>query len=475
MPARRPYYWNHSLSVSAADLMEPFKPSDVPGLELWLDAEAITGLSDGAAVATWPDSSGNGRNVTQATGSLQPLWKQSIANGRPAVRFDGVDDVLAAASATIVSAAPLTSFVVATPIDINAQGVFWSNSRLMHHHGGGDGSEAGFTLQGVASYLSGAGFWANGVTRISTVSYDAALALGHLRTGRYLSATTTGAPAVSAEAIRVGFRNGGVANEHVKADIHDILIFNRLLTPWERFNVERYLSTKYGLTLTPHVPTDVTGLKLWVRAESLALSDGARIAQWNDESGQGNHLTQATQALQPTYWSKASTGLPAVRCDGVDDFMTAAFTLAPPFTLAGIINPLSPVPPAVEAQAFLAAGGNTPDWPTFRRLEPDTLVYYDGLNPPNKLGLTQDAPHLVYLNADATVGNAYLALDGSLGAAGSILGRTWNSVRMGARDPASGFPEYGNVDHTEWLIIDHSLSAKERLTVEDYLRRRILV
>jgi hypothetical protein len=71
-----------------------FTPLDLPGLALWLKADAITGLNDGDPVATWVDSSGVGNDLTQGTPSLRPLWKAAVRNGLPVVRCDNTDDVL---------------------------------------------------------------------------------------------------------------------------------------------------------------------------------------------------------------------------------------------------------------------------------------------------------------------------------------------------------------------------------------------
>lgn len=56
-------------------------------LKAWFRADAITGLNDGDAVATWSDSSGNGFSATQGTAGLRPVFKTNILNGLPAVRF----------------------------------------------------------------------------------------------------------------------------------------------------------------------------------------------------------------------------------------------------------------------------------------------------------------------------------------------------------------------------------------------------
>ena len=80
-----------------------FKPSDIAGLQLWLDAttglfDATSGGSavttDGSAVARWEDQSGNGNHVTQTTSNNRPILKTSIVNSRNVVRFDGSNDNL---------------------------------------------------------------------------------------------------------------------------------------------------------------------------------------------------------------------------------------------------------------------------------------------------------------------------------------------------------------------------------------------
>lgn len=71
-------------SASAGEISPP---------ALRLKASAITGLNDGDPVSTWPDSSGNGHDVT-AAGTARPLYKTNILNGKPVVRFDGINDLL---------------------------------------------------------------------------------------------------------------------------------------------------------------------------------------------------------------------------------------------------------------------------------------------------------------------------------------------------------------------------------------------
>lgn len=84
----------------------PWTPTDVAGLQLWLDASdtgtlfqnsggtgAVT--SDGDPVGYWGDKSGNARHVTQATSGRRPLYHpDGLGTGKKAIQFDDVDDSL---------------------------------------------------------------------------------------------------------------------------------------------------------------------------------------------------------------------------------------------------------------------------------------------------------------------------------------------------------------------------------------------
>jgi hypothetical protein len=77
MRARQRYLKPKSLNVRAA-----------------YDTRYIAGLSDGAAVSSWSDLSGNSFTATQATTARQPIYKTATLGGSPSVRFDGAGDNL---------------------------------------------------------------------------------------------------------------------------------------------------------------------------------------------------------------------------------------------------------------------------------------------------------------------------------------------------------------------------------------------
>ena len=59
---------------------------------LWLDATLLTGFSNGDAVATWPDVSGNGFVATATIASREPSYSATGLGGRAGVVFNRNND-----------------------------------------------------------------------------------------------------------------------------------------------------------------------------------------------------------------------------------------------------------------------------------------------------------------------------------------------------------------------------------------------
>jgi len=84
-----------------------------------------------------------------------------------------------------------------------------------------------------------------------------------------------------------------------------------------------------------YLPSDnPTSLKAWFRNGVGVTSSGGVVSQWDDQSGNGNHLLQATGTKQPAY-----DGSAIITFDGVDDFMKCtAFTLNQPEQVMILMN-----------------------------------------------------------------------------------------------------------------------------------------
>lgn len=92
----------------------------VPGMVGWFDAQAL-GLSDGAAVPSWPNLAPSGNPLLQPTAGAQPVVDVDKINGHPAVIADGTNDYLTFDCPDYTG--PITLYVVAgTDLADNAAG-----------------------------------------------------------------------------------------------------------------------------------------------------------------------------------------------------------------------------------------------------------------------------------------------------------------------------------------------------------------
>ena len=139
-----------------------FTPRALGGLALWLEAPRIGGLADGDPVATWPDLSGSGRDASQGTASKRPTFRAGVLNGLAAVRFDGVDDVLA--TAAVATSSPTYTMVALlrfASLAARQQPLFNGNNSTANGYAlelttGGGGSRGVYHRGAAASLVDGA-------------------------------------------------------------------------------------------------------------------------------------------------------------------------------------------------------------------------------------------------------------------------------------------------------------------------------
>jgi hypothetical protein len=99
-------------------------------------------------------------------------------------------------------------------------------------------------------------------------------------------------------------------------------------------------------------PGDIAGLWLWVKSDAGVYSDAGTtpaaadgtVQQWNDQSGNGRHFTQAVSSARPVYKTNVVNGLPGLRfsvnAGGGDttDGMESGEGLARPLTVVVVYN-----------------------------------------------------------------------------------------------------------------------------------------
>ena len=313
-------------------------PEGVPldGLVLSLDAGLLSG-SDGAPVSVWEDNSGAGPDAT-ASGSSRPTLVASGIGGRPAVRFDGVDDFLSLGTGFEDFTEGLSVFVVARPTALQS-------GMKMLLLGNGPAGSIGFgragSTAGVQYFTANAGEsfgWfdtPSGMVAGDAAVYSVSQAGGQVgatvsatvaRDGVVLGSGQVYVPPVGPRSANyVG--NSYWPDERFAGEIAEILVYDRQLTPAETAAVNAHLAEKYGLEqaaepalpLPEGVPLD--GLVLSLDAGLLSGSDGAPVSVWEDNSGAGPDAT-ASGSSRPTLVASGIGGRPAVRFDGVDDFLS---------------------------------------------------------------------------------------------------------------------------------------------------------
>lgn len=219
-----------------------FSPDRLPNLGLWVKADAITGLNDGDAVATWPDSSTNANNLTEATN--KPTYKTNILNGLPVVRFNGTSHRL---TGTAISATAMTiiavlnrqadsgSYRAAIVTDkINLYSRLGGGAPALTHWGAFQGQNIDSTVLIGSSFVVAA--------LVVRAQNDIDLATNGA------SVTKTNGSGYNAKAtLQVG--GSSADGQWHDGDIAEVLIYTRALVSGERKFCERYLARKWGLTI----------------------------------------------------------------------------------------------------------------------------------------------------------------------------------------------------------------------------------
>lgn len=211
-------------------------------------------------------------------------------------------------------------------------------------------------------------------------------------------------------------------------------------------------------------PAQLTSLRAWFKSD-VGITIATGVSQWNDQSGNANHLVQATGGAQPVVTAGAINGLPAITFDGVDDHMVAAFALAQPTTIfivfsqptwtvfdsvydgAAVVNDMSlqqaSASPGLAIRAGVAAVALNNNLPT-ATFGLVTAIYNGA------------SSELQVNNTAATTGDP-----GANGGAG---------IRLGARgDGAGGF---GNVSIAEVIVMAAVATAGERASMRAYSQAR---
>jgi hypothetical protein len=222
-----------------------FTPLHLPGLALWLDAsDTSTITASGGAVSQWNDKSGLGRNVSQATGSLQPTTGANTQNGLNVLTLSG--DLLRTATTTTI-ADPISVFAVSYV----RSGAGVADRRVLTHNDsinwqfneGYSISGSGVTVELYAGVgVSAGATYTQGVWRVmcgvdnGTASYAAS---------NGIVGTIGDAGSFSLGLGAVGAKYDGT--QGLDGRLAELIVCSVAVSTSQRIQTEQYLAAKWGL------------------------------------------------------------------------------------------------------------------------------------------------------------------------------------------------------------------------------------
>ncbi len=223
-----------------------FLPSNIAGLQLWLDANDVSTLfqdaaktipaGDGDVVGAWADKSGQGNDATQTVTADKPALQTGIVNGLPVIRGDGTDDDLDI-SVTFTNESIFVVCKNSVPAQVGTIIAQSGNFRLTYP----TTNQIQYVHNGTINTIVG-GFTSSvfNIFRAILDGANSSLAVNNS------SPSVSAVGSVAHTYTRLFSRSSQVLN----GDIAEIIIYDREVNASEIVQVETYLATKYGIALS---------------------------------------------------------------------------------------------------------------------------------------------------------------------------------------------------------------------------------
>jgi hypothetical protein len=239
-------------------------------LVVWLKADAITDLTNGAKVSTWTDLSGNGYNAIQTLSQNQPTFVTNAMNGLPVVRFNSTGSNFLWFYRPVQDDFTIICVFQSTQ-GLGSGNLYYQGAGLVNGEVSGvvndfgtclfaNGSVCAGTGNPDTAAVSGAGY-NNGHPHILTFkrTENTGLVLLYMD-GNLVGSTTGGTESLTApNELVLGTQQ--TMNNYLGGDIAEVQIFSAALSDSDRIGQETALRCKYGLSggTTPSPPTGLAG------------------------------------------------------------------------------------------------------------------------------------------------------------------------------------------------------------------------
>lgn len=252
------YFYKVSAVNTNGESISSTEVSDKPLTAVaWFKADTITGLSSGAGVAIWPDSSGHGHTAMQANAGQQPTYVTGALNGLPVVHFNSTNSQL------LTFVRPVQDDFTIFCVFRSTQGFssgnqFYNGSGLISGAVSGSANDFGAGLFAGGQICAGVGNPDTSVNSIAGFNDGNPHLLAFKRTEStgeidlyvdgnfYGSATGTTNSLTAPGSLALGAQL--TLNNFLSGDIAEVKIYNSALSDADRAAQEVILAQKWGVS-----------------------------------------------------------------------------------------------------------------------------------------------------------------------------------------------------------------------------------
>jgi hypothetical protein len=324
-------------------LQNSFLPTQIPGCQLWVDANDIatvfsdtggtTQINPGGSVARWNDKSGNNNYLQQATAGSRPVY-QNTPGGYNAVYFNGAIQLTSINNNSVTGNTARTMFLIQQAASGGARTMVQigpDNTTSPPNTFGIDNSPAATLLYFPYVYTAADNYISVSLTTLSEIwaYYDPSVSQigGYYNFQNAQTKSTT----LNTSATPWYFGTRPDTGTPVDSYICECIVYNTFLTTNQRYQVEGYLAWKWGLVASlsaghpykttnifqPNFtnllytslilaksitniytgkyfsPLSITGAQLWLDAADTSTITGtsAAVTAWKDKSGTANNMS----------------------------------------------------------------------------------------------------------------------------------------------------------------------------------------
>ena len=218
----------------------------------------------------------------------------------------------------------------------------------------------------------------------------------------------------------------------------------------------RYYFPKRQVGTTPFTPTSVGSKNLWISPESIVPNAGGTgLSRWNDQSGLGNDLTNASAVNNPDFGTL--NGFNIASFDGVNDSYTLPLSITSVFAnrTSSAFIVVNPVATGADQRIISIREGGSTRWGI-------------AINPSNQInGFTVTTGVPIVISRVDNAGNGNLWINGSLQDTFTVNAFTPSEGYVGSYGENGGFVLASDI--AEIILFNRAVTTTERQNIEAYL------